>query len=89
MLSRFYQKRVPMIVFLSGTIGIAKSIIATQLAERMSISNVLQTELMESVMQNINPELFNDDFKLDQFISEEELLEKYQKRCIIGRRGAN
>jgi len=55
----------------------------------MSISNVLQTELMELVMQNIYPELFKDNFKLEQFSSEEELLEKYQKRCRIARRGAN
>jgi len=89
-----------MIVLISGTIGIgthraikiiflAKSLIATQLAERMSISNVLQSEIMESVMQSIHPELFKENFKLQEFSSEEELISKYQTRCRIVRRGAN
>lgn len=78
-----------MIVFLSGTIGIAKSIIATHLAERMSISNVLQTEIMESVMQNIHPELFQSNFKNQVFSSEKEMMVHYQSRCRQVRRGAN
>jgi hypothetical protein len=78
-----------MIVFLSGTIGIAKSMIATHLAERMSISNVLQTEIMENVMQNIHPELFQTNFKTQTFTSDKEMMVHYQSRCRQVRRGAN
>ena len=63
--------------------------IATHLAERMSISNVLQTEIIENVMQNLFPELFNDNFKFDRYENEEELISNYEQRCKITRRGAN
>jgi hypothetical protein len=67
----------------------AKSLIATHLAERMSISNVLPTELMEGVMKIMYPDMFQEDFKFKEFNSDEELLKEYQERCILGRRGAN
>jgi len=89
MISKFYQKRTPMIILISGTVGIAKSIIATHLAERMNISNVLQTDIVESVMSRMYPELFEENFKTGEYISKEKLLFEYQKRCKLVRRGAN
>lgn len=78
-----------MIILISGTVGIAKSIIATHLAERMNISNVLQTDIVESVMNRMYPELFTENLKTGEYPSKEALLAAYQKRCKLVRRGAN
>jgi len=89
MISKFYQKRTPMIILISGTVGIAKSIIATHLAERMNISNVLQTDIIESVMTKMYPELFDENIKTANYESKEEIIQRYEKRCKLVRRGAN
>lgn len=67
----------------------AKSIIATHLAERMNISNVLQMDIVESVMSKMYPELFKENLKTQDFNSKEEFIQEYQKRCKVVRRGAN
>jgi len=89
MLSKFYQNRVPLIILISGTIGLGKSIIATHLAERMNISNVLQTEIIELVMHKFDETYCSDNIKLKEYDSKDELLEEYRRRCRLVRRGAN
>ncbi len=55
----------------------------------MNISNVLQTDIIESVMSRMYPEKCSTDLKTGTFESKEHLLLEYQKRCKLVRRGAN
>lgn len=45
MITSFYHLKIPLIVFICGTAGIGKSAIATGLAERLNLPNVLQVRL--------------------------------------------
>lgn len=45
-----------MIIIIFGAPSIGKSLLANNLAERLNISNVLQTDIVEMVMRSINPE---------------------------------
>jgi 2-phosphoglycerate kinase len=55
---------------LSGPPRISKSNIATNLAERLNISNVLQTEIVKIMMNSVN----NKKFSLNKIAFEDENL---------------
>ena len=46
MMSSFHRQRLPLVILIAGTGCIGKSTLATQLAERLNIPNVLQTDLV-------------------------------------------
>ena len=50
LVTQFYQKRVPFIIIVCGTECMGKSTLVTQLAERVNISNILQTGVVKQVM---------------------------------------
>ena len=50
MMSAFNQQRVPLVILVGGTGLIGKSTVATLLAERLNLPNVLQTELLHSLL---------------------------------------
>jgi len=54
MIMRFHQERVPLIVLISGTGCIGKSILATRLAERLNLPSVLPTDLVYELMVPIS-----------------------------------
>lgn len=58
MTSKFFRSRTPLIIFIQGAPKIGKSIIATYLAERLNISNVLQTSIVEMMMKLIDDKFF-------------------------------
>lgn len=72
MVSNFYRKRTPMIIIIFGAPCIGKSLLANNLAERLNISNVLQTDIVAMVMRSM--EQLSDDDDND-------------KHCRIIRRG--
>ncbi|KAJ4834693.1 hypothetical protein Tsubulata_003594 [Turnera subulata] len=45
MMTRFHHQRVPLVILVCGTACVGKSTIATQLAQRLNLPNVLQTEM--------------------------------------------
>ncbi len=51
-ISLFYQRRTPLIILLAGAPAIGKSMIATCLAERLNISNVLSTDMVDLVLRS-------------------------------------
>ena len=51
---RFFRKRIPFLVLIFGAPCMGKSIIATYLAERLNISNVLQTDIVKMMMRIID-----------------------------------
>ncbi|CAD8186784.1 unnamed protein product [Paramecium octaurelia] len=82
MVSNFYRHRTPMIIIIFGAPSIGKSLLANNLAERLNISNVLQTDIVEMVMRSINPEQFNYD-------GNEDFITKFKKNCRLIRRGVS
>jgi hypothetical protein len=89
MLSRFYQKRVPLLIIIGGTFCIGKSILATNLAERLNISNVLQTDIVEVIMNKLDPRYSTNPIHLKSFASSEQLIQEYQDKCRLARKGFN
>ncbi|EGG24670.1 hypothetical protein DFA_02914 [Cavenderia fasciculata] len=57
MTTQFHHQRVPLIILISGPKCIGKSYLATQLAERLNLSTVLQTTLVQDLMHAIITEL--------------------------------
>ena len=56
LVTRFYQKRVPFVILVCGTSCSGKSTLVTQLAEKVNISNILQTSVVKNVMDNFQSE---------------------------------
>ena len=50
--TRFYQKRVPFVILICGAGCMGKSTLVTQFAEKVNISNILQTSIVKDVMDN-------------------------------------
>lgn len=50
MMSAFNQQRTPLVILVSGTGLIGKSTVATLLAERLNLPNILQTELLHALL---------------------------------------
>jgi 2-phosphoglycerate kinase len=46
MMNEFYQQRIPLVILISGPPLCGKSTLTTQLADRVNISNVLQTAIV-------------------------------------------
>eukprot|EP01022_Parablepharisma_sp_SALTPOND_P001928 TRINITY_DN1079_c0_g1_i1.p3 TRINITY_DN1079_c0_g1~~TRINITY_DN1079_c0_g1_i1.p3 ORF type:complete len:401 (+),score=68.05 TRINITY_DN1079_c0_g1_i1:9908-11110(+) len=90
MISRFYRKRVPLLILVSGTGCIGMSTLVTQLAERINISNILQTSITYKMMRSINPQFeFGVKFFEREGLSEEELIRIYNNNCRLVRKGVN
>lgn len=65
-----------------------KSTLVTQLAERVNISNILQTGIVESVMSGFLPP--SNSSEGDELLSEEELIvKKYKNKSRWVRDGCN
>ena len=51
MITSFYHRKIPLIVLICGTACVGKSMIATHLAERLNLPNVLQTDLFAQIIR--------------------------------------
>lgn len=89
MMSWFHHQRVPFIILICGTACIGKSTIANQLAERLNLPSILQTDVVFELMQHIGGPADADDRPLWQreFASRAELLAAYQEHCGRVRQG--
>lgn len=54
MITTFYQKRLPFIIMIAGTDCMGKSTLVTQLGERINISNIVQTSIVQKVMMGLS-----------------------------------
>jgi len=90
MISRFYAKRVPLLILVAGTGCIGMSTLVTQLAERINVSNILQTSVTYKMMRSINPQFeFGVNFFERDGLEEEELIKIYDNNCRLVRKGVN
>ncbi|EGR27274.1 hypothetical protein IMG5_199540 [Ichthyophthirius multifiliis] len=87
--SEFYRTRTPLIILILGAPKIGKSSLANQLADKLNISNVLQTDIISSVMDSMSKNIIEQNNWNDIQISDDEMLKLYQQKCYQIRKGAN
>ena len=87
LVTKFYQKRAPIIIIVCGTECMGKSTLVTQLAERVNISNILQTTVVKQVMQNFSKA--NGGNLGDESVDGEDVVQKYRNECLWVRDGCN
>ncbi|KAL0480922.1 2-phosphoglycerate kinase [Acrasis kona] len=85
LMTRFHQKRVPLMILMFGTGCVGKSTLATQLGERLNIPNVLQTDLVLDLVSSLNTSAPSIPVWFKQHQSKHSYLEQYKKECIFMR----
>jgi 2-phosphoglycerate kinase len=50
---RFHHQRVPLVILVCGTACVGKSTVATQLAQRLNLPNVLQVRNLRTIFKSI------------------------------------
>lgn len=63
MMGRIYAKRNPFLIIIAGTFYMGKRTIVNQLTETFNISNILNTNIVDEVVQMINPTDENLEFE--------------------------
>lgn len=79
LVTKFYQMRKPFVILVCGTKCMGKSTLVTQLAERINISNILQTSIVKQVIKSIQPS------RAPQL----DVISRYQLECSVVRNGCN
>ena len=89
-ITKFYQKRTPLIILVGGTYCIGKSTIVTQLSQRINIGNILQTNIVLDMMNSINADSIQEEnFWGNKDLSPEEFIHLYNVNCKLIRNGVN
>jgi 2-phosphoglycerate kinase len=84
LMTHFHHQRVPLMIIMYGTGCVGKSTLATQLAERLNVPNVLQTDLILDVMSTFDQSLApNEPVWLKKYESQDDFIEQYKKECIF------
>lgn len=86
LIQRFNLERVPLIIMISGTGFIGKPSLAFQLGERLNISTILQTSILNSLTNGTNDHM-NTKFWHSYYPTHESFLDAYQKDCAIAQSG--
>ncbi|XP_057489566.1 uncharacterized protein LOC130775470 isoform X1 [Actinidia eriantha] len=88
MMTRFHHQRVPLVILVCGTACVGKSTIATQLAQRLNLPNVLQTEMVYELLRTAtDAPLASSPVWAREFSSSEELITEFCRECRIVRKG--
>ncbi|KAE8715965.1 P-loop containing nucleoside triphosphate hydrolases superfamily protein isoform 2 [Hibiscus syriacus] len=90
MMTRFNHMRVPLIILVCGTACVGKSTTATQLAQRLNLPNVLQTDMVYELLRTAtDAPLASNPVWARKFSSSEELITEFCRECRIVRKGLN
>ncbi|XVF49376.1 hypothetical protein PTKIN_Ptkin04bG0006400 [Pterospermum kingtungense] len=90
MMTRFHHQRVPLVILVCGTACVGKSTIATQLAQRLNLPNVLQTDMVYELLRtSTDAPLASTPVWERDFSSPEELITEFCRECRIVRKGLN
>ena len=57
MITKFYQKRVPFIIYIVGTECMGKSTLVTQLGERINMTNIVSTSIVKTALEYMDIDL--------------------------------
>ncbi|EPS66377.1 hypothetical protein M569_08399, partial [Genlisea aurea] len=95
MMTRFHHQRVPLVILVCGTACVGKSTIATQLAQRLNLPNVLQAKyqpthtdiVYELLRTSTDAPLASSPVWAREFGSSEELITEFCRECRIVRKG--
>ncbi|KAL6580578.1 hypothetical protein OROMI_008602 [Orobanche minor] len=92
MMTRFHHQRVPLVILVCGTACVGKSTIATQLAQRLNLPNVLQTDMVYELLRTATEWVFlapltSSPVWARDFSSSEELITEFCRECRIVRKG--
>ncbi|KAL3647504.1 hypothetical protein CASFOL_008472 [Castilleja foliolosa] len=88
MMTRFHHQRVPLVILVCGTASVGKSTIATQLAQRLNLPNVLQTDMVYELLRTAtDAPLASSPAWARDFSSSEELITEFCRECRIVRKG--
>ncbi|KAF3433161.1 hypothetical protein FNV43_RR24263 [Rhamnella rubrinervis] len=88
MMTRFHHQRVPLVILVCGTACVGKSTIATQLAQRLNLPNVLQTDMVYELLRtSTDAPLVSGPIWARDFSSSEELVTEFCRECRIVRKG--
>ncbi|RCV47019.1 hypothetical protein SETIT_9G577500v2 [Setaria italica] len=88
MMTRFHHQRVPLVILVCGTACTGKSTIATQLAQRLNLPNVLQTDMVYELLRtSTDAPLTSVPVWARDFDSPEELITEFCRECRVVRKG--
>ncbi|XP_020973880.1 uncharacterized protein LOC107629711 isoform X1 [Arachis ipaensis] len=88
MMTRFHHQRVPLVILVCGTACVGKSTIATQLAQRLNLPNVLQTDMVYELLRtSTDAPLASTPVWTRDFNSSEELITEFCRECRVVRKG--
>ncbi|KAG0631893.1 hypothetical protein M758_1G287600 [Ceratodon purpureus] len=92
MMTRFHHQRLPLIILVCGTACVGKSTLATQLAQRLNLPNVLQTDMVYELLRTATDHLNSAALSptpvwARDFASPEELVTEFCRECRIVRKG--
>ncbi|XP_044983308.1 uncharacterized protein LOC123449981 isoform X2 [Hordeum vulgare subsp. vulgare] len=88
MMTRFHHQRVPLVILVCGTACTGKSTIATQLAQRLNLPNVLQTDMVYELLRtSTDAPLTSVPVWARDFNSPEELITEFCRECRVVRKG--
>ncbi|XP_039838897.1 uncharacterized protein LOC120699096 isoform X5 [Panicum virgatum] len=88
MMTRFHHQRVPLVILVCGTACTGKSTIATQLAQRLNLPNVLQTDMVYELLRtSTDAPLTSIPVWARDFNSPEELITEFCRECRVVRKG--
>ncbi|KAF3636988.1 putative F-box protein-like [Capsicum annuum] len=83
-LLRFHHQRVPLVILVCGTACVGKSTIATLLAQRLNLPNVLQTEMVYELLgTSTDAPLTSSPVWTRDFSSSEDLITEFCRECRI------
>ncbi|RYR48933.1 hypothetical protein Ahy_A07g035048 [Arachis hypogaea] len=87
-MTRFHHQRVPLVILFCGTACVGKSTIATQLAQRLNLPNVLQTDMVYKLLRtSTDAPLASTPVWTRDFNSSEELITEFCRECRVVRKG--
>ncbi|BAT91324.1 hypothetical protein LR48_Vigan08g210100 [Vigna angularis] len=88
MMTRFHHQRVPLVILVCGTACVGKSTMATQLAQRLNLPNVLQTDMVYELLRtSTDAPLASNPVWAREFGSPEELITEFCRECRVVRKG--
>lgn len=81
MMSRFHQERIPMVIFITGTASLGKSVIANRLAAQLNLPTVLQTKVVYTLLCSMDSSMDTTPIYLQKYESDEVFINEYKARC--------
>ncbi|XP_039046857.1 uncharacterized protein LOC120187149, partial [Hibiscus syriacus] len=89
MMTKFHHQRVPLVILVCGTACVGKSTIATLLAQRLNLPNVLQTDMVYELLRTATDAPLASTPVWAQNFSSPELITEFCRECRIVRKGLN